>query len=131
VLSHSHATGFDPVKGYSRKERDLRDHRVREGIKEIAQIDGAIIVSSDGIVEAAGRYIDALAAEITLSKGLGSRHWSAAAISRQTNAVAIAVSETNGTVRIFQNGEVMLRIEPFHRAMKWREFEYEPPVAPD
>ncbi|MCH8045403.1 MAG: DNA integrity scanning protein DisA nucleotide-binding domain protein [Planctomycetes bacterium] len=131
VLNHSHATGFDPVKGYSRKERDLRDQRVREGIKEIAQIDGAIIVSADGIVEAAGRYIDAPAAEITLSKGLGSRHWSAAAISRHTNAVAIAVSETNGTVRIFQNGEVMLRIEPFHRAMKWREFEYEPPAAPD
>ena len=34
---------------------------------------------------------------------------------------------SNGTVRIFQNGEVVLRIEPFRRPMKWREFEYEPP----
>jgi len=41
--------------------------------------------------------------------------------------VAVAVSETSGTVRIFQNGEVVLRIEPLRRAMKWKDFEYEPP----
>jgi DNA integrity scanning protein DisA with diadenylate cyclase activity len=120
--------GFDPVRGYSRKDRNLSDPRVREGIKEIAQMDGAIIVSADGTVEAACRYLDAPAANITLSKGLGARHWAAAAISRLTNAVAITVSQSNGTVRIFQNGEVMLRIEPFdRRPMVWREFDYEAP----
>ena len=127
VLASSHPTGFDPVKGYSRKERNLADHRVREGIKEIAQMDGAFVISADGIVEAAARYIDASAAHITLSKGLGARHWAAAAISKKTNAVAVAVSESNGTVRIFQEGDVVLRIEPFRRAMKWKDFEYEPP----
>jgi hypothetical protein len=31
-------------------------------------------------------------------------------------------------VRIFQNGEVMLRIESTHRRpMVWKELEYEPP----
>lgn len=129
VLAHSHPAGFDPVKGYNRKERNLDDPRVREGIKEISQLDGAIIVSADGIVEAAARYLDASAADITLTKGLGARHWAAAAISRATNAVAVAVSETSGTVRIFQNGEVVLRIEPFRRPMKWKDFEYEPPAA--
>jgi DNA integrity scanning protein DisA with diadenylate cyclase activity len=127
VLNSSRPTGFDPVKGYSRKERNLDDPRVREGIKEIAQMDGAIIVSPDGTVEASARYIDASAANITLPKGLGARHWAAAAISRTTKAVAVAVSESSGTVRIFQNGEVMLRIEPFRRPMKWKDFEYEPP----
>ena len=64
-----------------------------------------------------------------MSKGLGARHWAAAAISRATKAVAVTVSESNGTVRIFQNGEVMLRIEPIHRRpMVWKEFEYEPPT---
>ncbi len=129
VLSSSHPVGFDPVKGYSRKERTLDDPRVREGIKEIAQLDGAIVVSADGIVEASARYIDAPADNIALPKGLGARHWAAAAISRKTNAVAVAVSESNGTVRIFQNGEVVLRIEPFRRPMKWKDFEYEPPPA--
>jgi DNA integrity scanning protein DisA with diadenylate cyclase activity len=127
VLAHSHPTGFDPVRGYSRKERNLDDPRVREGIKEIAQMDGAIIVSADGTVEAAARYLDASAADISLPKGLGARHWAAAAMTRTTKAVAVAVSESSGTVRIFQNGEVMLRIEPFRRPMKWKDFEYEPP----
>jgi DNA integrity scanning protein DisA with diadenylate cyclase activity len=128
VLGCSHSAGFDPVKGYHRKERNLNDPRVREGVKEIAQMDGAIIVSGDGTVEAACRYLDCSAAEVTLSKGLGARHWAAAAVTRATNAVAVAVSQTNGTVRIFQNGEVVLRIEPgLRRPMVWKEFEYEPP----
>jgi DNA integrity scanning protein DisA with diadenylate cyclase activity len=127
VRKMSRSASFDPVKGYSRKERNLKSARVREGIKEIAQMDGAIIVAPDGTVEAAAQYLDASAANITLSKGLGARHWAAAAISRATKAVAVAVSESNGTVRIFQNGEVVLRIEPFRRPMKWKDFEYEPP----
>jgi DNA integrity scanning protein DisA with diadenylate cyclase activity len=130
VMACSRSVGFDPVRGYSRKERNLNDARVREGIKEIAQMDGAIIVSADGTVEAACRYLDSSAANVTLSKGLGARHWAAAAISRATNAVAVTVSQSNGTVRIFQNGEVMLRIEPFERRpMVWRGFDYEPPAA--
>ncbi len=127
VMASSHPTGFDPMKGYSRKERNLRDSRVREGIKEIAQMDGAFVIAGDGTVEAAARYIDAPATNITLSKGLGSRHWAAAAITRATNAVAVAVSESNGTVRIFNNGEVFLRIEPMRRAMKWKGFDFDRP----
>jgi diadenylate cyclase len=127
VLTSSHPTGFDPVRGYSRKERVLTDARVREGIKEIAQMDGAFIISPDGVVEAAARYIDAPAKDITLSKGLGSRHWAAAAITKHTKSVAVVVSESSGSVRIFQKGEQILRIEPFRRPMKWKDFEYEPP----
>lgn len=128
VRKMCHVTGFDPVKGYSRKERNLKSARVREGIKEIAQMDGAIVVAADGTVEAAAQYIDAPATDIMLSKGLGARHWAAAAISRATKAVAVAVSESSGTVRIFQNGEVVLRIEPFRRPMKWKDYEHEPPT---
>lgn len=124
VLACSRPVGFDPVKGYSRKERNLNDARVREGIKEIAQMDGAIIVSPDGTVEATCRYLDCSAADVTLSKGLGARHWAAAAISRATNAVAVTVSQSNGTVRIFQNGETVLRIEPYaRRPMVWRDLD--------
>jgi DNA integrity scanning protein DisA with diadenylate cyclase activity len=130
VLARSHPQGFDPVRGYSRKERNLHDPRVREGIKEIAQMDGAIIVSADGTVECACRYVDSSAETITLSKGLGARHWAAAAISRATKAVAVTVSQSNGTVRIFNDGEVVLRIEPIHRRpMVWKDFEYDPPSS--
>ena len=127
VISLSHPAGFDPVKGYSRKERSLPDPRVREAIKEIAPLDGAFLVSPDGTVEKACQIVDADHVNLTLSKGLGSRHWAAAAISKSTSAIAIVVSESNGTVRLFKNGEVILRIEPFRRAMKWKDFEYEPP----
>ncbi len=130
VMACSRPAGFDPVKGYSRKERNLNDPRVREGIKEIAQMDGAIIVSPDGTVEATCRYLDCSAADVTLSKGLGARHWAAAAISRATNAVAITVSQSNGTVRIFQNGETVLRIEPYaRRTMVWRDLDDGPAAA--
>jgi DNA integrity scanning protein DisA with diadenylate cyclase activity len=80
-------------------------------------------------VERSCQLVDAAHANVTLSKGLGSRHWAAAAISRVTKSIAVVVSESNGTVRLFQNGEVMLRVEPFRRAMKWKDFEYLPKDA--
>lgn len=121
VLQMSHEQVHDPFRGYNRKDCKLRNPRVRESVKELAQIDGAFVIASDGTVEAAGRILDAPADGLTLSKGLGSRHWAAAAISKATNSIAIAVSESTGTVRLFQNGIVVLRIEPMDRAMKWRE----------
>ena len=128
MLANSKPAGFDPVRGYKVKERDLFDPRVREGIKEVAQLDGAFVISLDGTVAASCRLLDTSTAMITLSKGLGSRHWAAAAVSRTTNAVAIAVSQSSGTVRIFVNGEVVLRIESRHsRPMVWREFDYDAP----
>lgn len=123
VLTHSHEQVHDPFRGYPPRERQIRDPRVRESIKELAQIDGAFVIGADGVVHAAGRNIDASGAGVTVSKGLGSRHWAAAAISKVTKAIAIAVSESTGTVRLFQNGRVVLRIEPMARAMKWQHFE--------
>src|SRR5207249_9153230 len=125
VLSMSHSINFNPFRGYPPDERDVRDPKVREQIKDLAQLDGAIIIRRDGVAEAACMYIDALAEGITLSKGLSSRHWAAAAISRKTKAIAIAVSQSSGTVRIFQNGEVVLHIEPLARPLIWRHFEME------
>jgi DNA integrity scanning protein DisA with diadenylate cyclase activity len=129
VLAMSHEAVHDSFRGYSRNERLIRNPRVRESIKEIAQLDGAFVISADGVVQAAGRILDAAAEGLTLSKGLGARHWAAAAISKATNAVAIAVSESTGTVRIFQHGIVVLRVEPMDRAMKWYDLETEPPPA--
>jgi DNA integrity scanning protein DisA with diadenylate cyclase activity len=129
VLRCSHPQGFDPVRGYSRKDRNLRSGRVRESLKEVAQLDGAFIIAADGTVLAACQYIDAPATDIALPKGFGARHWAAAAISRATKAIAVTVSESSGTVRLFQNGNVVLRVEPFRRPIKWKEFGYEPPDA--
>ncbi len=131
VLEYSHPAVHDPFRGYSRKERNIRDRRVRESIKELAQLDGAFVIEADGVVAAGCRILDSPPISLSLSKGLGARHWAAAAITKNTKAIAVVVSQSSGTVRIFQNGEVVLRIEPFRRAMKWKEFEYEPPTASD
>jgi DNA integrity scanning protein DisA with diadenylate cyclase activity len=42
--------------------------------------------------------------------GLGSRHTAAASVTRETKAVAITVSQTTGTVRFFQGGEIVLEL---------------------
>lgn len=129
VMHMSHEQVHDPFKGYHRKDRMIRSPKVCESIKELAQIDGAFVIAADGCVMAAGRILDAPAENLSLSKGLGARHWAAAAISKATDAVAIAVSQSTGTVRIFCDGSVVLRIEPMDRAMKWTEIETEPPAA--
>jgi DNA integrity scanning protein DisA with diadenylate cyclase activity len=131
VLTMSRPLNFNPFRGYSRSERDVRDQRVREQIKEIARLDGAIIIRRDGVAVAACMYIDAPAEGITLSKGLGTRHWAAAAISRKTKAIAVAVSQSSGTVRLFQNGEVVLHIEPLARPHVWQHFRMEAQVDGD
>ncbi len=127
ILAMSHEGVHDPFRGYQKKDRAISNPRVRESIKELAQIDGAFVISSDGFVISAGRILDAKSEGLTLSKGLGARHWAAAAISKTTESVAIAVSESTGTVRIFQGGAVVLRIEPMDQAMKWHDVETEPP----
>jgi DNA integrity scanning protein DisA with diadenylate cyclase activity len=127
VLTMSRPLNFNPFRGYSRKERDIRDRKVREQIKDIAQLEGAIIIRRDGVAEAACMYIDAPAPKetVAVSKGWGTRHLSAAAVSKITKAVAIVVSQSSGRVVIFQNGMVMLQIEPFARPMIFQRFRME------
>lgn len=130
VMQHCKDSGFDPLRGYKREMRNLFDPKVREDIKEIAQMDGAFIVSPDGIIEKSRQIIEVSHADLTLSKGLGARHWAGAAISQITKAIGIVVSQSTGTVRLFQNGDTVLRIEPMDHAVKWQEFNYDPPTAP-
>jgi DNA integrity scanning protein DisA with diadenylate cyclase activity len=125
VRAMARPLNFNPFRGYSDAERDVRDPRVREQLKDIAQLEGAFIIRRDGVAMDACMYIDAPSEGITLSMGLGTRHWGAAGISKQTKAIAVVVSQSSGTVRLFQNGQVMLHIEPFARPMIWRQFQME------
>lgn len=125
VLTMARSMNFNPFRGYSAEERDIRDLNVREQIKDIAQLEGAIIVRRDGVAVAAAMRIEAPDKGFTLSKGLGTRHAAAAAISKSTKAIAVTVSQSSGTVRLFQNGEVMLHIEPLARPVIWGRFHME------
>jgi DNA integrity scanning protein DisA with diadenylate cyclase activity len=120
VQGMSRFLNFNPFRGYTRAERDVRDRKVREQIKEIAKLDGAILISRDGIAEAACVYLDVPTDEVTLSKGFGSRHLAAAGISRHSKALAFCISQSSGTVRVFQDGDVKLHIEPLARPHVWQ-----------
>jgi DNA integrity scanning protein DisA with diadenylate cyclase activity len=103
---------INPFRGYSEAERNILDPGLVETIKEFASIDGAFIVTGDGIVLSAGSYLrpqvsDELPA---LPGGYGARHVAAAGITSCTNAIAITVSESTGTVTIFKSGIIMMSI---------------------
>jgi diadenylate cyclase len=42
--------------------------------------------------------------------GLGARHTAAAAVTLETRAIAITVSQTSGTVRVFKEGQIVLEL---------------------
>lgn len=108
VMKHSRQVVLNPFQGHPPQDRNITDPRSWETIKEFAQIDGAIVVRDDGVVEAAGRYIE-VRDPTDLPSGLGGRHLAAAAVTTETKAVAITVSET-GVVRIFSDGRILLRV---------------------
>jgi len=125
VQGMSRFLNFNPFRGYTRAERDVRDRKVREQIKEIAKLDGAILISRDGIAEAACVYLDVPTEDVYLSKGFGTRHLAAAGISSHTKAIAFCISQSSGTVRVFQGGEVRLHIEPLARPHVWQPPRFE------
>ena len=129
VVKRSRNLILDPLFGHPRERKLVSDPETRETIKELAQLDGAFLVSDDGVAVSACRYINASAEEIRLPLGLGSRHMAAASITYQTSAVAVVVSESS-VVRVFDNGELiseiipelwMLRHYSLHLSGKYRE----------
>jgi hypothetical protein len=74
------------------------------------------------MVISAARYINASSRRIELPLGLGSRHVAAASISRDTQAVAVVVSESS-VVRIFDNGRLISEIIPEIRLFSKESFK--------
>ncbi len=111
VLQLSKQMIINPFKGYDPDERNLLNPDLKETIREFSSIDGAFIISGDGEVLCAGRYLGAAMEGNEVLRGLGSRHIAAAGITALTNAVAIVISESTGDIRIFRDGNVIMEIE--------------------
>jgi DNA integrity scanning protein DisA with diadenylate cyclase activity len=111
VLSRSRPMILDPLAGHPASAKRIEVASVRETLKELAQLDGAFVVSNEGVAVAACRYLWASADGIDLPLGLGSRHLAAAAMTRVTESVAVVVSESS-TLRIFDRGRVVLELLP-------------------
>ena len=111
VLEKSRLLILDPLAGHPESTRHISDPNLRGTVKELAQLDGGFIVSRDGLVLSACRYLDAIASEVDMPLGLGSRHIAAANMSAVTNAVGIVVSESS-VVRLFCHGKLVGEIIP-------------------
>ena len=111
VLKTSRPLILDPLAGHPDDTKHINDPNVRETLKELAQLDGAFVVSDEGVVLSAARYIDAISDSLDLPLGLGSRHMAGASVSHRTNAVAVVVSESS-MVRVFDDGELVSEITP-------------------
>lgn len=113
VMEKSRQLTLNPFQGYSEDERNIMNPDVRHALHAFAVLDGAFVMREDGVVLAAGRYLnfdDRKDVEVPL--GLGARHMAAAGISRDSTAIAIVVSQTSGSVRVFRNGKVALELAP-------------------
>lgn len=111
VMQHSRSLILDPLQGHPNHLKRLTDTDMRETVKELAQLDGAFVVSDNGTVVSACRYLDSFSEGINLPLGLGSRHMAAASITKLTNSVAVVVSESS-VVRVIDDGEIVSEIIP-------------------
>jgi|GEM_PF-181806 diadenylate cyclase len=117
VLEKSKQLTLNPFQGYSEEEKNILNPDVRDAIKNFAVLDGAFVIREDGVVLAAGRYLNFDEGdELSIPLGLGARHMAAAGISQDTEALALVISETSGVVRIFQSGRCVLEIHGEQRA---------------
>ena len=111
VLEKTQPLILDPLWFHPASKKHIEDPDLRETVKELAQLDGAFIVSNQGIVISGCRYINASSSGVRLTLGFGSRHMAAASITHETKAVAVVVSKS-GVVRVFDNGRLVGEIIP-------------------
>ncbi len=111
VLKVSRQVVINPFQGHTSEERNVLLPENIETIKEYANLDGAVIVTSDGHLTAAGRYI-LLEPEAETASGLGGRHLAAASVTTRTKAVAIVVS-ASGVVRVYKDGSPEMELDGF------------------
>jgi PAS domain S-box-containing protein len=110
VLAKSRQIMLNAFEGHQPESRRITNPDLKENIKEFAQLDGAFVITGDGFIEAAGRYITVDTSNVTLPKGMGTRHNSVAAITAVTSTVGIVVSQSGGGITIFKNGQILKKI---------------------
>jgi DNA integrity scanning protein DisA with diadenylate cyclase activity len=110
VMERSRQLTLNPFQGISEAERNALDPPIGDAIKTFAALDGAFVIREDGVVLSASRYLLTMSRDVKLPMGLGARHSAAASITAETKSIAITVSQTTGTVRVFRAGEIVLEL---------------------
>ncbi|WP_436929551.1 diadenylate cyclase DacZ [Halosimplex halobium] len=109
VMNKSRPLSYNP---FEKSHVHVGDPIVNVMLKEFSRLDGAFVISDSGKIVSAYRYLEPSAEGVDIPKGLGARHMAAGAITRDTNAIAIVLSESDGLVRAFKAGELILELDP-------------------
>ena len=111
VMNLSQPLVLNPFAGHSEDQRSILRVAARRALMEFSGMDGAFVMRSDGVIVAAGRYLQDLAPDQVVPSGLGARHQAAAAVSKSTRCIAFVVSESTGDTRVFAGGRLLMTIE--------------------
>ena len=109
VMNKSRPLSYNP---FEKSHVHVGDPIVNVMLKEFSRLDGAFVISDSGKIVSAYRYLEPSAEGLDIPKGLGTRHMAAGGITRDTGAVAIVLSESDGMVRAFKGGELVLELDP-------------------
>ena len=115
VLKASKQMILNPFHGHDEGHRQILDDSMAETIKEYSALDGAFVIMGNGVIESAGTYLRPSLGGDDLPQGLGARHATAAAITASTKSIAITISQSTGTVRIWRGGTLITEIEKAQR----------------
>lgn len=108
---------LNPLKGHTQAARSIHNPEIIETLRELSAMDGAFVVNRHGVVDSACTYLNAPVGVGRLSPGLGSRHASALAVTTVTDATAVVVSSSSGTVSVFDQGQTVLELERANAAL--------------
>jgi DNA integrity scanning protein DisA with diadenylate cyclase activity len=109
VMNKSRPLSYNP---FEKSHVHVGDPIVNVMLKEFSRLDGAFVISDSGKIVSAYRYLEPSAEGVDIPKGLGARHMAGGAITRDTNAISIVLSESDGLVRAFKGGELVLETDP-------------------
>ena len=109
VMNKSRPLSYNP---FEKSHVHVGDPIVDVMLKEFSRLDGAFVISDSGKIVSSYRYLEPAAEGVDIPKGLGARHMAAGAITKDTNAVAVVLSESDGLVRAFSGGEIILELDP-------------------
>jgi diadenylate cyclase len=109
VMNKSRPLSYNP---FEKSHVHVGDPIVNVMLKEFSRLDGAFVISDSGKIVSAYRYLEPDAKGIDIPKGLGARHMAGGAITRDTNTTSIVLSESDGLVRAFKGGTLVLEIDP-------------------
>jgi len=109
VMNKSRPLSYNP---FEKSHVHVGDPIVNVMLKEFSRLDGAFVISDSGKIVSAYRYLEPSAEGVDIPKGLGARHMAGGAITRDTNATSIVLSESDGLVRAFKGGQLILELDP-------------------